>query len=165
MKLETLLSENKKDYFYIMHLSYNGRKKKELWNYAKEENLVGLDYPSVVKDDWNKNAVKYKGCLSNIWVKQFSMFCEEMKKDDIVLVLDGWHFILGIAKVIGDYEYRGELFGIFFDHIRPVQWEKNRVYEYEKRPKTPSPIKGFNNTLCKVEPGTSRWSKLIGFTW
>jgi len=37
-----------------MHLSYNGRKKRELWNYAKNENLIGLDYPKIVTADWVK---------------------------------------------------------------------------------------------------------------
>lgn len=166
MRFETLVS--KKNYFYIMHLSYNGRKRKELWNYAKEKNLIGLDYPSVVYDDWNKVRNIVKERLPKIWVKQFDMFCNEMKIDDIVVVFEGWHSILGIAKVSeSDYQYETELSeekgGDFFDHVRPVQWIKK--YKYGKHPKTPSLIKGFNNTLYKVVPGTKRWSALVGFTW
>ncbi|MEM2129050.1 MAG: hypothetical protein QXZ70_00475 [Candidatus Bathyarchaeia archaeon] len=54
MKLDEFLFKTSKDYFYIMHLSYNGRKKPRLWNFAKEKKLIGLDAPGIVTDDWNK---------------------------------------------------------------------------------------------------------------
>lgn len=160
MKVEDLLSEKEKDYFYIMHLSYNGRERKRLWNYAKENNLIGLDYPDVVTDDWNKIREAVKGSLPPIWVKQFDMFCNEMKVGDIVLVLSGWDSLLGIAEII-EYRYQYDknlsqgIVEPFFDHVRQVQWIIK--YEYANRLSIPQPIKGFNNTLSRVESHTHRW--------
>jgi len=164
MKLEDLVSD--KGYFYIMHLSWRGRQRKELWNYARENDLIGLDYPPVVKDDWNKVRDMVKENLPKIWVRQFDMFCKEMKVGDIVVVLEGWHSILGIARITGNrHQYRKELSEErkFFDHVRKVQWVKK--YEYGKHPKTPSLIEGFNNTLYKAKSDTRRWSALVDFTW
>lgn len=158
MKFEALLSEKGRNYFYIMHLSYNGRERERLWNYTKEKNRIGLDYPDVVTDDWIKVRESVKGAVPKIWVKQFDMFCEEMKVGDIVLVLNGWDSLLGIAEVIQqNHKYDRNLSdkGIFFDHTRQVRWL--RKYEYMSRKKLPQPVKGFNNTLFKVKPQTQRW--------
>lgn len=167
-KLKTLLSENRRNYFYIMHLSYNGDERERLWKYARKNNLIGLDVPNVVTDDWDKVRNIAKGRLPPIWVKQFDTFCYEMKKGDVVVVLEGWHCILGIAMIDEElYLYMKELSKgeepTFFDHVRHVQWVVK--YEYGKQPKLPSPIKGFNNTLYNVKPGTRRWSALAEFTW
>ena len=149
------------EYFYIMHLSYNGRKKRELWNYAKNENLIGLDYPKIVTDDWVKIRESVKRFLSKIWVKQFDIFCKEMKIGDVVLVLNGWDSLLGIAEVIERcHRYNRELSEnhIFFDHVRRVKWKVK--YEYDDRLKLPEPLKGFNNTLSRVVPHKKRWTIL-----
>ena len=162
MKVEDLLSRKNKDYFYIMHLSYQGRERERLWNYAKENNLIGLDYSRLVKDDWNRIRKPIQG-LPRIWVRQFEIFCNAMKKGDIVLILSGQDSLLGIAEIIESrYQYDRNLSeGIvesFFDHIRQVRWL--REYEYANRLTIPQSIKGFNNTLCRVEPPTRRWSIL-----
>ena len=94
------------------------------------------------------------------------MFCENMAdfsimKGDLVLVLEGWSHLLGLAKVKSDHSYRPKLAsgrgGAFFDHVREVEWIKQ--HDFEGRPKTPS-VKGFNNTLSIVEKSSNRWSKL-----
>jgi len=54
VKLDEFLFKTGKDYFYIMHLSYNGHEKIRLWNYAKEKKLIGLDVPGIVTNDWSK---------------------------------------------------------------------------------------------------------------
>lgn len=161
MKLETLLSGRQKEYFYIMHLSYNGRERKRLWNYAKENNLIGLDVPSIVTDNWVNIRDSVKEQLPNIWVRQFDIFCNEMKVGDIVLILNGWDFLLGIAEITENhhrYDRKLSEKEFFFDHIRQVNWIKK--YEYANRQPIPELIKGFNNTLSKVIPNTRRWSIL-----
>lgn len=51
-----------------------------------------------------------------------------MKIGDVVLVLDGWSYLLGIAEVTTKHSYRPELAssrkGAFFDHVREVDWIK-----------------------------------------
>ena len=161
MKLEDLLSEKGLNYFYIMHLSYNGDERERLWNYAKENNCIGLDYPDVVIDDWNEipEADKELLQLSPIWVKQFDRFCNEMTVGDSVLVLSGWDSLLGIAEIKNRYRYDKNLSRKrdFFDHVRPVRWIIK--YEYDDRFTLPSRIV-FNNTLSRVGPNSPRWSIL-----
>ena len=51
--------------------------------------------------------------------------------------------------------------GIFFDHVRRVvKWRKK--YDYDERLEIPGRVKGFDNTLSKVEYGSKRWSILSG---
>jgi hypothetical protein len=165
MKLADLLSSRKKNYFYIMHLSYEGAERERLWNYAREHDLIGLDLPDDVTDDWVKVCEKVKESIPNIWVRQFDIFCYEMKVDDIVVALNGWNSLLGIAEIVEpNHRYDRSLSGKeltgFFDHIRRVRWIKE--YEYIHRLPLPRPIKGFNNTLSRVKHGSQRWSDLIG---
>ena len=160
MRLDELLSGKGKNYFYIMHLSYGeGRKenRKPLWNYAKENNIIGLDYSSVVTDDWIRTPEETRRRLPAIWRKQFDMFCSEMVIGDIVVILEGWLSLLGIAEVLSRYTYRGELSETetFFDHVREVRWLKE--YDFGEHPRLPTPVKGFLNTIYRVERGTNRW--------
>jgi hypothetical protein len=161
MKVKDLLSEKGKDYVYIMHLSYEGRERERLWNYAERREIIGLDHRDV-NDDWNN--VRESVEISRIWRKQFDMFCNEMKVGDLVLVLNGWDSLLGIAEVIEHrHQYDENLSsGIaerFFNHIRKVRWIRD--YEYANRLRLSQPIEGFNNTLSQVKPNTQRWSTLI----
>lgn len=161
MKLGTMLSEKGKDYFYIMHLSYNGSQREELWNYAKEEDLIGLDAPRIVRDNWSRVRESVKGKLSKTWVRQFDILCSEMVVGDIVLVLNGWNSLLGIAEILGrrhGYDKDLSKNKTFFDHVRQVRWI--RKYEYANRKALPEPLKGFNNTLSRVTPSSPRWSIL-----
>lgn len=147
-----------------MHLSYEGRERERLWNYAQENNLIGLSHPRFVTEDWNKIGEDDKRSLSPIWIKQFDMFCNEINIGDIVLVLSGWDSLLGIAEVTEScYHYDRTLSEdtpeSFFDHIRRVQWHRTRTYT--NRLQLPQPVRGFLNTLFKVEPETQRWLILI----
>lgn len=158
MKITDLLRGN--EYFYIMHLSYGkNSRRKQLWNYARQKKIIGLDHPKVT-GDWSK-VKEEKNNLSNIWMNQFDMLCENMSSrsmnnGDIVLVMAGLDHVLGIGKVIGphryDIAYRDRQ--LFFDHIRPVEWIIE--YDYEKRKKIPS-VSGFNNTLSRIEKYQKRW--------
>jgi hypothetical protein len=163
MKLADLISSRKKDYFYIMHLSYNGDERERLWNYAREHDLIGLDLPDDVANDWAKVREMVKRSIPNIWVRQFDIFCNEMSVGDIVLVLSGWGSLLGIAEITErNHHYDRGLSGQestgFFDHIRQVRWI--RECEYADRIPLSQPIKGFNNTLSIVRPNSQRWSIL-----
>lgn len=161
MKLESLL--NGKDYFYIMHLSHGKNDRREyLWNYAKDNEIIGLDH-SYVTGNWKDNSVKNKAIakgLSIIWQRQFDTFYNEMRPDDIVVILAGWTSILGVAKIPEnnqagfDKKFREK--DEFFEHFRrKVEWV--RKYDFDK---VPCQIKGFYNTLSKVKRDTNRWKCL-----
>lgn len=161
MKLRDLLISKGKNYFYIMHLSYNSKNKEKLWNFAKENSLIGLDVPGIVYDDWLKIRNSVMRMLSKTWIRQFDTFCSEMQVGDIVIVLNGWDSVLGIAEIIKNrhgYNRKFSAKQIFFDHIRKVKWLK--TYEYDARQKLPTQLKGFNNTLSKITPKSTRWELL-----
>lgn len=158
MRLNELLSKKGKNYFYIMHLSYGeGIHRERLWNYAKNNNVIGLDYPRVVTDNWIRTPEEVRDLLPPIWRKQFNMFCYEMVIGDIVVILEGWLSLLGIAEVLTTHRYRRELSEteMFFDHVRDVRWLKK--YDFGEHPRLIHPLKGFLNTLHRVERGTKRW--------
>lgn len=69
MNFGELLKSEKKNYFYIMHLSYGGDKKDQerLWNYALENNLIGLDSPKLVKADWATLSEEEKSVVKLTW--------------------------------------------------------------------------------------------------
>jgi len=166
VKFKSLLDEKGKDHFYIMHLTYGGYCKEWLWNYAKENNIIGMSHRDVFKYDWKKAPEPVKNCLSGIWNKQLDTFCNEMEKDDIVVMLDGWSSILGIAEQLGKYEYKPEFArydpynGDFFCYTRRVlEWKK--VYNYNEGLKLPNPIAGFNKTITKVEYNGKFWKNFI----
>jgi hypothetical protein len=52
--LRKLLEEIGKDHFYLMHLSWGGKRTKSLWTFASENNLIGLDLygPVNVNQKW-----------------------------------------------------------------------------------------------------------------
>jgi hypothetical protein len=160
MRITDLVSG--KDYFYIMHLSWgNNYRRKELWDFARQKKIIGLDHRDVL-GDWPtvKDTVKN---LSGHWINQFDMLCENMgprsiDNGDIVVLMAGWDHILGIGMVIGPHRYdityrdREE----FFDHVRPVEWVLE--YDYEKRKKIPRVV--FDKTLSRIEKGDERWQLL-----
>jgi len=163
MKLSLMLSDKGKDYFYIMHLSYNGNRRKELWDYASKENVIGLDSPGIVRENWTEARKKepVRKQLGTIWVRQFDTLCFELSVGDIVLVLSGWDSFLGIAEIVKrEHKYDRELSVSkkFFDHVKQVEWVKK--YEYDNRLMLPDPLVGFNNTISKVTPRSPRWQIL-----
>jgi len=173
MKLTSLLNDKKKDYFYIMHLSYDGADRKHLWECAKENNIIGLNHCGIIEHDWRRKreSLKKKNCISEIWARQLDMFHgmdkDEMGKDDIVVVLDGWSCVLGIAENLGGCNYdknRSNCNGYsggFFGYTRKVEWRKS--YEWDKRRSLKNPVRGFNNTLSKVDKSKKWWTSLVDF--
>lgn len=149
-----------------MHLSYEGKERKELWSYAKEHSLIGVSHPFITEDwkidrDYSKKAVPFT------WYKQFEMFCKKMETGNIVLVLKGVDSLLGIAEIVEpSYCFDGSISGDncepFFDHIRKVKW--HRTYSYDEPLKLAEPIKGFVNILSVVKPETRRWQVLGNVT-
>ncbi|MEM2506001.1 MAG: hypothetical protein QXF61_03020 [Nitrososphaeria archaeon] len=161
MKLKDLLNSKGKNHFYIVHLSYNGKNREKLWNFAKENSLIGLDLPGIVYDDWLKIRNSVARRVSKTWIRQFDTFCTEMQVGDVVIVLNGWDSVLGVAEITRDRHEYNRIFSdkqIFFDHIRKVKWLKTN--EYNARQKLPTQLKGFNNTLSKVTPKSKRWELL-----
>ncbi len=163
MKITNYLAQNK-DYFYIMHLSWGKNyRREELWDFARRKGIIGLDHPDV-PGDWAKVKNKVNNRLSNQWVKQFDMFCENMcpksiDNDDIVVMMAGWDHVMGVGKVIGPHRYdtvyrsREE----FFNHVRPVEW----LLEYDYGRIKQIPCIYFNNTLARIEKkGSKCWPVL-----
>ncbi|VVB51548.1 Uncharacterised protein [uncultured archaeon] len=158
--IRKLMNLKGKDYFYIMHLSYGRNYKRELlWNYAKENKIIGLDLPNIVNGDWNKEkeSARERG-ISGIWEKQFDIWYNDMGKGDIVMILAGWKSILGVAEIDDNYPEYNQEFSVkekFFEHIRRVNWIKK--YDFDE---VPCQVKGFYNTLRKVERGSKWWTSL-----
>ncbi|WP_456474369.1 phospholipase D-like domain-containing protein [Candidatus Pyrohabitans sp.] len=166
IKLKELPTIKNRKYFYIMHLSYNGDMRKELWDYAKDNNLIGLSHQEV--DEWteDRESIINEKRLKKGWIGQFDLFCSIMKKGDIVLILDGERYLLGVAEVSDNKhkllkidELEHDFY--FFDHVREVIWIEE--HEYDERRRLPQQI-GFKNTLNMVKPGHKRWKKLENFT-
>jgi len=161
MKIGTILSSKGRDYFYIMHLSYNGQNREELWNYAKKNRVIGLDSPRIVRDNWLKVRESATKGLGKIWTKQFDIVCSELHTGDIILAIHGWDSLLGVAEIskpTHEYDRNLSKTGVFFDHTREVNWIK--AYEYSDRQVLPKPLEGFNNTISKVSSSSPRWSIL-----
>lgn len=157
MKLQTLLNQKNLGHFYIMHLSYDGRERKRLWDYACNKKIIGLSH-GAVNVNWTKAPPSMKKTVSNSWKSQFNYFIE-MEKGDIVVVMNGWSSILGIAEILKDkhcFDYN--LFGVFFDHYRDVEWIQS--YEYVNRKELKNPII-FRNSLAFIDEDSKRWNTLI----
>lgn len=156
-----------RDYFYLMHLSYGTwteEDREEHWNYARDNSLIGLDLPREVPKNWNEMSNSEKQSLRlrrKNWFNHFEMFCNEMKVDDLVVVVSGQKSFLGIGKVNRTkYEYRKELSenAIFFDHVRSVKWII--AQNYDNRIQLSTPLKGFDRTLLRVKANTRFWKIL-----
>jgi hypothetical protein len=159
MRLSNLL--NNKNNFFIMHLSYNGKNREGLWNYSKKYNVIGLDNPGVVKNDWNLVKEEVSTKLSDVWVNQFNTFCYGMNMGDIVVVFCGWDEILGVGRILEDrYGYDRSLSEswIFFDHIRNVEWI--RKFDFNDGILLSKPLRGFNRALIKLSK-RSPWWKIL----
>ncbi len=158
MKIETLLKQRHLHYFYIMHLSWDGKQRRRLWNYAKQNKIIGLSHGNV-DVDWEKASSRIKNSVSNIWKSQFDYFCS-MEKGEIVVVMNGFDSILGVAVINkNQHGFDTDLNDIFFDHYREeVKWI--REYEYDKRKYLKNPIT-FRNTLARIDEYSKRWSRLL----
>ena len=155
--LEDILAAKGKEYFFIMHLSYNGSRRKVLWDYAKKMNLIGLDHREV-EQDWRTVPSSLREKVGKKWAGQFDMLCSEMIVGDIVLIIKGWDSLLGVAEVTKPkHQYRPELNGIFFDHVRDIKWIRKNEYS-EREPFHPPLV--FYNTLERVPKSSPRWNLL-----
>jgi hypothetical protein len=150
-----------------MHLSYGTyteEDREEHWNYARDNSLIGLDLPREVPKKWSAMSISEKQSLhlrKPRWFEHFEMFCNEMKVDDLVVVVSGQKSFLGIGEIDAPrYEYRKESSEkhIFFDHVRSIKWD--RAQNYDKRIQVPTPLRGFERTLLKVKPSTRFWEIL-----
>lgn len=157
MKIKTLLKQRNLDYFYIMHLSWDGKQRRRLWNYAKQNKIIGLSHGNV-DVDWEKASSRIKNSVSNIWKSQFDYFCS-MEKGEIVVVMNGFDSILGVAEINkNQHDLDLNIRYTFFDHYREVKWI--REYEYDKRKYLKNPIT-FRNTLALIDEDSKRWSSLL----
>jgi hypothetical protein len=155
--------------FYIMHLSYgNNTKRNELWNFARQKDLVGLDH-STITNDWPIIKEEIKDDISGAWRNQFDMFCENMTNEsmengDIVVVMAGKDFVLGIGKIVGPHSYNlsYRTKEQFFDHVRPVEWLLE--YDFAKR-KRINRIEKFERTLFCIEPSDELWDYFMLLTF
>jgi len=157
VKFRSFVSNEGKDYFYIMHLSYDGEERKRLWNYAKDNNIIGLSHRNV-SDGWTRVRKTARNLIGRGWVRQFDTFCG-MQKGDVVMILNGQDSVLGVAIVTrSSYRYDEDLDDVFFDHTRSVEW--NTKFEYEDRKELPRPLYGFSHTLSRVTKSSPRWRML-----
>jgi len=88
-----------------------------------------------------------------------------MEEDDIVVVLDGWSCIIGIAEKLSKYNCNKNL-----SHCEPyngdflstqdkiLKWTE--FYKWDKR-RHIKPVSGFNNTLSIVDKDKKWWTSLI----
>lgn len=157
-----------KNRFYLMHLSYGYKtRRRELWNFAREKRIIGLDN-SGVNGDWPLVRDEAAKNLPTPWPLQFDMLCENMhpksmKEGDIVVVMAGVDYVLGIGVVAGPHRYKKEYRSEnrFFDHIRPVEWILD--YSFDERREIPR-VHGFNNTLSWVKKDQDQFSRWTLFS-
>ena len=151
-----LLKQENKDYFYIMHMSWEGRYREERWKYARKYNIIGLQHNKIEKN-WVIANSNIKKSISKIWQRQFDYFCN-MKAGDIVVIMCGFFSILGVAQ-IGQkkVQYKRKLTPTFFDHVREVEWVKK--YKFDMRRPLKKPIR-FTNTLALIDETSKRWKSL-----
>lgn len=131
-----------------------------MWTFARQKKVIGLDN-SAVDNDWTLIREEAKNRVSGSWRNQFDIFCENlspqsMDNGDIVVIMAGKDYVLGIGKVVGPHwynlSYRKQ--ELFFDHARPVEWILE--YDYENRRPIPR-IEKFERTLFCIEPSDDLW--------
>lgn len=158
ISLNELLSELNKNYFYIMHLSYEGKEKEKLWEYARKNSIVGLSN-SYVTGYWLNVEKRARRHLDGVWIHQLDLFCKDMALGDIILVLDGCDRLLGIGQTKeNEARYSKRFAKVFFDHVRYVNWIV--TYDFDKAVALRNPLDRFTNTLSKVEKGKKYWREL-----
>lgn len=157
-----------KNYFYIMHLSYGtgtDEDRREYWEFGRDSNLIGLDRLGV-EMDWNDKTEDEKKAFffeDRTWHRQFEMFCNQMTKGDLVVIMAGLDSILGIGRVSRtDYYYCPKFKDdrIFFDHVRNMRWIKVWDYDDKNRPKLAGPLMIFSDTLRRITAKSEFWDIL-----
>lgn len=120
-----------------------GLSQESYWKEMRDGNYVSIGWSDVGDLSWLEYSQKSKDELRNIVNKQYSPntpqatgqitskifnFVIHIRENDIVLAADGQQ-ILGIGRVIGDYEYEALL---DFPHIKPVEWLSFENWELEE---------------------------------
>jgi len=149
-----------------MHLSHeNDTKSREpLWRYAHDKNRIGLDH-YIINEDWFTITSHKKGALKRQnpqWPGQFKLFCEEMKKGDIILAMKGKTHLLGVGQAEDPYRFKVSGIKIskdynFFRHQRPIHWVIKNEYEKAKSFK----INYGRFTILHVNHKKPLWSSLV----
>ena len=171
MGILDLLGES--NYFYMMHLGpFRARDSLEYWNHARKNNMIGLAHEENVPKKWDSLSDSEKKRLFEEHPRiatQFRMFCNEMMKGDIVLILGGRHWLRGVAQIAKD-NYRFDanpqrtnnlnqrIEESFFGHIRDVRWLKG--YGTYDPLALGDKILGLDNILTRVPRGSRLWKIL-----
>lgn len=123
-----------------------------------ENQVIGLDLPEIVTDNWSIIRSEMLGKLRTGWIRQFDYFCDSITKDDFIVVLDGIFSILGIArteKANHRYDKKLSQSKAFFDHVRDVEWIS--AFDFNSSKRLEKPLYGFSNTITIVRNNSPRW--------
>jgi hypothetical protein len=156
-----------------MHLGpFRARDSSEYWNQARRSNIIGLAHEENVPKKWDSLSDSEKKRLfeqNPRIAAQFRMFCNEMMKGDIVLILGGRHWLRGVAQITKD-NYRFEanpqrinplnqrIEESLFGHIRDVRWLKG--YGTYNPLALGDKILGLENILTRVPRSSKLWGIL-----
>ncbi len=155
-----------------MHLSYGDKSsRRKCWDFACKHNLVGLADPEDrVNEDWFEFKRKHgedenKKLIGDARFQQLKLFCEDMKVEDIVVIMAGEDRLLGIG-LVGDYwyepRYHSKRGGEFFSHVREVKcWIRRMEYDEAISFHIPEGY-AFKRTIRKIErdKDSELWNKL-----
>jgi len=153
LAIRELLRKIGKEYFYLMHLSWEGRDRERLWDFAVKKKVIGLDHYRRVNVNrrWDQFPEKQKKKVGRKWRTQFELFAK-MQNDDCVLVFSGKTHLLGIGLSRDPYLFKPELTN-FFRHVRNVSW----LLKYEWQDRTYFPLRAFSNTISYVDESSRYW--------
>ena len=142
-----------------MHLSWgkasNEVKRKELWDYATTNGLIGIDCNNPdVNVRWAEFSRGQRAVMSAHWRRHFDLF-SAMQIGDCVVVANGVTELLGIGVVKGSYEFNGKL-GAFFRHVRRVDWILQHQWGNRLRLPIHYWFQGFQNTIQRIDNNIRR---------
>ena len=98
-------------------------------------------------------------------------FCQEMKPGDVVIANNGTRTLVGIGKVMGDYEYRDE--ENHYKNFRKVDWVVREEVSFVERM---FPVKALaavkedrlaiikEAVIAQLPDGREKWERLFGAT-
>lgn len=139
-------------------MSKDGKEKKKLWTYARENNVIGLrDSDGIILEKrWDKVSDEERMSVTKFWRGQYNRFYYEMDIGDIVLVMDGEKKLYGVAEVRGRPRLikNDKIDEEFYPHIRNVKWLI--AYDEPIDFRLPKGTK-FRGTLLKITPQDKPW--------
>jgi 5-methylcytosine-specific restriction protein B len=134
---------------------------KSYWNEMLQNGYASIGWPSLgnLRELDNKNDTSAKEYIKkNLsenystspsaigrWALQIINFCRYIKKNDIIVAVQGQN-VLGLGRVIGEYEYRP---GLNFPHCIDVQWLKTL------NTKLPNASEGILTTVYQYKDPTN----------